>query len=31
MESLGITNVPVLQVDNLLLNFSDANKWINEN
>lgn len=29
MESLGIANVPVLQVDGELLDFLHANQWIN--
>lgn len=30
MTSLGIDQVPVLSVDGELLQFADANKWINE-
>lgn len=30
MESLGIDHVPVLSVDGKLLDFAEANKWINE-
>lgn len=30
MASLGIDQVPVLSVDGELLQFADANKWINE-
>lgn len=31
MMEKGILSVPVLEVDNKLLNFVDANKWINDN
>lgn len=30
MHELGITYVPVLCVNGQLLNFADANKWIND-
>lgn len=30
MIGLGISQVPVLSVDGKLLNFVEANKWINE-
>ena len=30
MEVLGITQVPVLQIGDELLSFSQANQWINE-
>lgn len=30
MASLGIDQVPVLSVDGELLQFAEANKWINE-
>lgn len=30
MTELGISHVPVLSVDGELLNFADANKWIND-
>lgn len=30
MSELGIDQVPVLSIDNKLLNFVEANKWINE-
>ena len=30
MQSMGITAVPVLKVDNDIMNFSEANAWINE-
>ena len=29
MQSMGITAVPVLKVDNNIMNFSEANAWIN--
>ena len=29
MRSMGITTVPVLEVDNNIMNFSEANAWIN--
>ena len=29
MEALGIESVPVLSVDGTLLEFHDANEWIN--
>ena len=29
MKSLGITEVPVLKVDDDYMNFSQANQWIN--
>lgn len=30
MTSLGIDQVPILSVDGNLLDFAEANKWINE-
>lgn len=30
MIKLGFTTVPILKVDDILFNFSDAIKWINE-
>lgn len=30
MTSLGIDSVPVLSIDDVLLNFSKANIWINK-
>ena len=30
MLALGISEVPVLSVDGQLLNFTEANKWIND-
>ncbi len=30
MKSLGITEVPILEVDGKMLSFSKANEWINE-
>lgn len=30
MIELGIEQVPVLEIDEKLLSFSEANKWINE-
>ena len=30
LQSLGITRVPVLKVDDEIMNFGKANKWINE-
>ena len=29
MESLGIMSVPVLKVDDQIMGFGEANKWIN--
>lgn len=29
MRSLGISRVPVLVVDNNMMNFAEANRWIN--
>ena len=28
MKALGITSVPVLEVDGKRMNFSEANKWV---
>jgi glutaredoxin-related protein len=30
MESLGIQSVPILEVDDKLLNFTDAVAWVNK-
>lgn len=30
MESLGIQSVPILEVDDKLLNFTDAIAWVNK-
>jgi glutaredoxin-related protein len=30
MESLGIQSVPILEVDDKLLNFTDAVDWVNK-
>lgn len=30
MVSLGISHVPALSVDGKLLNFAEANQWVNE-
>ena len=30
MESLGIQSVPILEVDDKLLNFTDAITWVNK-
>lgn len=30
MAELGIDQVPVLSIDSVILNFVEANKWINE-
>ena len=30
MESLGIQSVPILEVDDKLLNFTDAIDWVNK-
>lgn len=30
MESLGIQSVPILEVDDELLNFTDAIAWVNK-
>ena len=30
MKSLGITEVPVLSIDGNLMDFTEANTWINE-
>ena len=30
MESLGFTSVPMLEVDDKMMDYVEANKWINE-
>lgn len=30
MINMGITTVPMLRVDDIMMNFSEAIKWINE-
>lgn len=30
MENKGFLQAPILEVDNMMLDFSEANKWINE-
>lgn len=30
MSSKGFTQVPVLEIDGIAMNFRDANNWINE-
>ena len=30
MKNKGISSVPVLEINGELMNFSDANKWVNE-
>ena len=30
MRSMGITTVPVLELNNNVMNFSEANAWLNE-
>lgn len=30
MKALGFQSVPILEVDGVRMNFSEANKWINQ-